>query len=239
MVWKAVLRGHDFDLQALAVLFRTGDPRVVRDGEDYHLESSSFATLSDVAQVKSAAESLLAVMNGAARTHDPSHESVELVGRFIEDEHHHSVVAADTIRLRARAGLRVVGRVVGQPGPGLPTMSDSQRFATVAQLNRNVAEALTRFASGTALDWYQLWKVWEIIREDMGGRNAIVRHGWVTDDDIDAFRASVNDPAISGDGARHARHQRSNPPRSMTKKEAQQWLAGLLRPWIDWREQNP
>ena len=70
MPWKAWLEGHEFDLETLRELFRTGDPLVAQDPSDgYYLESSALQD-SDGQLDHSAAEPLVKRINGVARAAD-------------------------------------------------------------------------------------------------------------------------------------------------------------------------
>jgi hypothetical protein len=107
----------------------------------------------------------------------------------------------------------------------------------LAQSHPDVAEVLSVLGKDSpSLDWFDLYKVYEIVRDNVGGEAALSGKDWLPKRDIKAFTVSANRPDISGDQARHARS--SGPPpkrtRPMTLSEAQQMIpsssgAGWIR----------
>jgi len=83
-----------------------------------------------------------------------------------------------------------------------------------------------------------LWKVYEVIRDDMGGKRtgkaAILNRGWATPDELERFRG-VHYPSVFGDEARHGVDEVSPPPPSdpMPLPEAQAFVSRFLTLWID------
>jgi hypothetical protein len=92
---------HEFDLETLRELFRTGDPLVAQDPSDgYYLESSALQD-SNGQLDHSAAEPLVKRINGVARATDQGFRPVHLRGRYSAPDGTMSVVAfADVGRVR-------------------------------------------------------------------------------------------------------------------------------------------
>jgi hypothetical protein len=84
------------------------------------------------------------------------------------------------------------------------------------------------------LDWYDLYKVWEILQHAAGGPKKFVTEGWVTSADINRFKASADHPSISGDAARHAREKSTpGPTLRMPLDQADTMMRGLAAKWIE------
>jgi hypothetical protein len=230
---KVWLEGHVFDLETLGDLFRSGDPLVAQDPSDgYYLESSSLQDSNGQIDV-SATETLVKRINGVARTVDVDFRPVKLKGRYTAPDGTTSVVvSADTAE--ARSKVRVTARVlsdgisVPEPPPKGP------RYVNLAAQDVNVADVLRVLGQPESLDWYDIYKVWEIVEQAVGELSQAVARGWATRADIDRLTASANHPGISGDEARHAR-MRGNPGpnRTMTMGEADALVRRLAANWIE------
>ena len=79
--------------------------------------------------------------------------------------------------------------------------------------------------------WHGLYKVFEIVRNDASTRS-IIKRGWATHAEIDAFTASANRPDVSGATARHARMSGNLPRHRMTDAEARSFIGRLVTAWI-------
>jgi hypothetical protein len=230
MAWKAWLSGHELDLATLAELFAQGDPLVANDpANGYYIESPAIGT-SDNQPDHAAAQALMKRVNGIARAVEDGFRPVGLGGRFSDPGGNVSVVLlADTIRARSKV---TVGMGGGQhPFAPLPT---GARYAALAAVRADIADALRVLGQADDLDWYDLYKAYEIVSDSAGGSARIVTNGWATKSDLDRFTASANHPDISGDGARHARQKGTAPAnRAMTMADADRLIRQLVRACIE------
>jgi hypothetical protein len=229
MGWKAHLEGHNFDLESLAEHFASGDPRVFKkDDGSYLLESAGFDHCVDAVAVKAVAEGLLATMNGAAKAANPSYQPVAVGSHFRNDTGLHAVVLAGTAVARSRVyPAAVTGGV-----PGTPSAPTAKDWHALSATDADVRDAL-RILGMSDLDWIDLYKVYEVIKHDVGGEVGITRAGWANASEISAFGASANRPDVSGDQARHARLPGSPPKRTMSLPEARQLVQRLVKGWLD------
>jgi hypothetical protein len=231
--WKAWLEGHEFDLETLGGLFRTGDPLVGRDPSDgYYLESSALQD-SNGQLDHSAAEPLVKRINGVARAADQSFRPVLLRGRYTAPDGTMSVVvAADVAEARSRAWAVAVTVSGGVPAPEPPPKGP--RYVKLADQDADVADVLRVLGQPGSLDWYDIYKAWEIVEHAVGGWRQVAARGWVTKADIDRLTASANHPGISGDEARHARMPGTpGPNRTMAMSEADALVRRLVAKWIE------
>lgn len=236
MTWKAYLQGHDFDLRTLARLFReAGDAVVARDDDGAFLTSPALDCHSDVTDVHREAVGILRKLNGVARMLDGSFRPVELVGRYDEGGNVSHIVVADTVVVRSHveaAGVVVSGSVTSVPPAVPPALGP--KFYALANSNPNVAEALSLIAAPGDLGWVDLYKLYEIVRDDLGkGQQGLISTGWITRADLSAFTGSANHPEAGGDGARHARQPGGPPNAVMTIAEAQATITRLVHRWME------
>ena len=59
-------------------------------------------------------------------------------------------------------------------------------------------------------NWVNLFKVYEIIDHDMGGKKGIVNQDWATDAEIDLFKCTAHNVRGAGEDARHAVESKIN-----------------------------
>jgi len=81
-------------------------------------------------------------------------------------------------------------------------------------------------------DWMNLYRIFEVIREDSGGDREIAAKGWATLGDINAFTGSANNASVSGDEARHGKLKGGAPKETMTLARARHFIAVLTDHWL-------
>ena len=112
-----------------------------------------------------------------------------------------------------------------------PTPTGPRQLARAAA-NSDADDLLALIGNAGALGWDPLWKALEIIKVAVGGKAPLIATGWVTDDDLDEFGYSANQPDASGADARHARRSpggkyRTGPCRSRrASSSSATWPAG-------------
>jgi hypothetical protein len=245
---KARLEGHSLDLDTLARLFRQGDPHVGVDDKDYFLTSARLdGLIDDGSKLYEVASSLLLTVNGAARVLDSGFRPVRLTLTFSDD----TGASPDIVLVppgSAELNMRIVAGVVANGVQVLDAEGEASaeqqqappppgpEYVELAKNNRDVGEALKILGKeNPSLDWNDLYKVYEIVRANVGNEETLIAKDWVPKDDIKAFTASANRPDISGDEARHARVSSSPPRRTrpMTRSEAQQLITKLVGRWVE------
>jgi hypothetical protein len=234
VIWKAFLKGDDFDLHELSVLFSSGDTQVIKDGDSYHLASTMIDSRPDGRPFYQAARHVLALVNGVGQANSSAFRPIALTGSFKEGDHNHQVVIADPVEIRGYAYAAAVATVAGPDGnlvpppppPGPDRVKKAMRHA-------DANEALQIIGRPEPTNWVDLYKVHEIVRDAMGGQIGLVNAGWVTKDDLSAFTASANRPDVTGPDARHARMSGGPPKRTMQIAEARDFIGRLLTTWLD------
>jgi hypothetical protein len=231
--WKAWLEGHAFDLETLGEVFQSGDPLVVQDPSDgYYLESSTLQD-ADGRLDQSAAQALVRRVNGVARATDQGFRPVQLTDRYTAPDGTPHVFARAGVA-EGRSKVSAVAAVLrnGVPVPEPPPKGP--RYVRLAEQDPDVADALRVLGQPDPLDWYDIYKAWEIVEHAVGGWPQVVASGWATKADLDRLTASANHPGISGDEARHARMPGSpGPNRMMAMSEGDALVRQLVANWIE------
>ncbi len=241
MSTQALLKGHQFDLASLAHLFPCGDPCVVQTVEGTFLESRElddpFAT-QDAAGMIEVAEELLARLNGTAVLHDSSFRQVSIANHFQRDNHQHVMVhdealARDSVNI-VLAEARLVADSTLSVG-GVPAASAPQGPSqlSLAAAHPDADDLLRLLGTSGSFGWDTQWKAVEIIRHAVGGTRALLATGWVTETEWDEFGYAANNPAASGDAARHSRRPPTAPPdHILTVEEGRQFIRTLAQRWL-------
>lgn len=227
-VWKALLDGHQFDLEDLPGQF-DADPEVTETDGMYWLTSTTFDGLPDAASVSTAAKVLVARINGAMRARDPGYQPVRLRDRYRSETGEHVVLGIASVT--ARGKVNVWGIAIG--GTSAPRPIGPRDYAALAATDVAAADVLAILGRGE-LDWYDLYKVFEIIRTEVGDQKALVSvcTGWGIAEHISPFRDSANHPGVSGEAARHARQSGRVPTDTMALQQGRAFIQDLARLWL-------
>lgn len=246
---RAELDGHPFDLDTLARHFPIGDSHVVVTDEGVFLEATVLDDMfDDAGRLVDTANEHLARLNGWAVLADAGYQPVRLRNRFVRDggPTHAHIVVGDEARVgdsltvvavgttEARLGaLNVTAAVDGVPME--PPPPEGPRRLAWAASNKNVDDLLALVGKAQGLSWIELYKVFEIIRDAVGGsRQDLYDKGWTTKPQLSAFTGSADHHAVSCiHKARHARQSGEPPKNTMTLDEAQQFIRHLAHRWLD------
>ena len=125
--------------------------------------------------------------------------------------------------LRALPPTITAGASVSRPGDAI--FHDLQ----LARKDKNVQDAMRLWGKDSE-SWSGLYRVYEIIRADVGGDKAL--RNWVCGDHLGLFRRTANHQDAAGDEARHARKGDQPPSKPMPLKEARRLIETLLNRWL-------
>jgi hypothetical protein len=232
--WRVGIEGPMADILPLLHSLTDSDLNVVQEHDQYFLRGDDFEVYTEAHDVLVYAESLLPLINGVAKVHFGDTDPVKLAGvSRLHPNGRREVFAfmSGIGRSRARAfGVATVTSSNGEPVAPVPGTTIASRLE-VARRYPEVGLALRFFA--TSPNWFDLYKVSELVEQDAGNVRGIVAKGWCTKADFDHFTASANNYHATGSSARHARldWRPMNQP-AMTLQEAEDFIRGLLDNWI-------
>lgn len=248
--WMVKLSSHEFDLRALASLYNEPVCRVAKDDDGaYYLTRDSFEPMADAAAVDGAARECLALVNADMRLRKPDFEPVSLDGVYSLNDDGNRVHHILLPRVVMSMNSRLYGELTVLGSDGLPVPSPEPARA-IARLQLAERDAKVRIALscwrncivGDAGFWIYAYKVYEIIRAEIGagdkkkGRQEIERRFWASSAEINGFGEAANNPAVSGETARHgAGWQTPHGVTPFNEGEALAFIQRLLNHWLDWR----
>jgi len=103
----------------------------------------------------------------------------------------------------------------------------------LAVINANKAPSFALQMLGLGDDWINLYKIYEIVRRQMGGEDTIAEKGWVPKAKLRAFRQTANSFGAIGLEARHGVETASAPSYPMEHGDAVRMIRTLLENWMD------
>lgn len=216
--WRVELSGQQFDLQELAALTATSDPRVVQEDGVYLLEASAFDSLGAAEDVYFEAVNLVPVMRGAARLANLQTREITIrrvSGRDEGGEPFHlntlSVAASAVIRIDwTEDDRQLIASAVSQ----------AHRFPHV----RRVLELLQ-----LDFNWFIARKAYEIALDDLGGqRGQLARVCGIADAELARFYEWTSREVHGGS---------KEAPRSakLEWEEAQQFFRSIIKGWLQYK----
>ncbi|MCI0560764.1 MAG: hypothetical protein MN733_19960, partial [Nitrososphaera sp.] len=198
----------------------------------YFLESRKFETLTTPEEVSSLAKEILQILTGAVRLslggRTPLH--VANIARLLPDNHREIFLTlSDTIHARTTMEVEIVkadGTIeVVAPADKVPG------WVRLGLADAKVAKAL-RLLGADEHDWVNLYRLYEVIEEDVGGLHQIANSGWSARTAIRRFKHTANSPGAVGDASRHGKESTSPPPDPMDIGEARALVELILHNWL-------
>ncbi len=239
-IWLMQLEGNVRDLQFLAEVFATGPRKVLLDGRGpgYLYESDAFHSCSTSEEVEQIAEDELAVLSGILKLERDACDGLKYgdVYRLNPNGGRDIFVRIrETLELRVEAGAvtavvtDAAGNVIAQPAPPPP------RSAVLLQLavgDAAIAKVLRLLGTQDAMTWVGLYRIHEVIEEDVGGQHKLEKQGWGSADDLRRFKHSANSVQVGGDKSRHGKEPQVPPKNPMTLAEAEAYCKYIVQAWL-------
>ena len=180
--WELRLEGDRSDLAFLSRNFNGPPLEVLFDPTDdcYLLRAASLAFLRTAQQVVDAAQPVLALLSGALRLLRSSEEilmSGAVYRRHADGKRDIALFFHETLKVRSE----VTGTlsVAGASATSLPVRaSPVVSLVEQAMKDQSVAKAL-RLLAGDPDTWVGLYRIHEVIDNDVGGERALIKKGWV------------------------------------------------------------
>lgn len=232
--WLLRLKGEKFDLEDLPSLLRLPELSVTEDDGFYYLRSSEFDSLNSPGEVCERGRALIKLINGAAKLYRDSFQGIAEDGVIlVEDDgkRHHYFYLEETLTIRSKTNAKVT--VVKSDGTEFEYPIDQpshlESWLRLAQKQKVVADALHFYREDS---WISLYKVYEIVKEDVGGGDQIANKGWATKSALNRFRHTAQSRAALGDYARHAVDKGKPPSQPMSFSEAKSLIRNVLMEWL-------
>jgi hypothetical protein len=121
------------------------------------------------------------------------------------------------------------GKVITQPEPPSPC---SAVFLELSAADPAIAEVLRLLSAPDAMTWVSLFRIHEVIEDDVEGQHKLERKGWGSADDLRRFKHSANSVQVGGDKSRHGKESLIPPKNPMTLAEAEAYAKYIVQAWF-------
>lgn len=233
--WFVTLNGEDFDLQKLSKFSNPPKIEIKLENGKYLLCSDKFNSLSEAREVVSVGKKILKIINGIAKLHFQNFGKIECDNPlFIDSEDKkHFFLLCEPAKFRLEFS-DIKFKVSKADGTIITSNEPNYINSTIdlAVSDSNVEKALRIFGSQEQ-NWSNLYKIYEIIDGDVGGKSKITSNGWASSKKIEKFHNTANNSNSVGDDARHHNPHRPAPPKPMSIQEAKDFISDLLKRWIE------
>lgn len=236
MEWYVGITGESFDLEDLSESFNLPELFITKIEEGYILKSTDFNSLENVDDVENEAEKILTLINGYAWLVLGMQRPLELAytARVKDDG---KITRFKSLSGSVRARSRVKGRISITTKEG--EVQDQEIFPadlipeiiSIAQNDENVATVL-QILGDRLKDWVNLYNIFEVVEDDVGGIPKIVEKGWATKKAIRRFKQTANSVLAIGYEARHVGKIIPPPPKEMALSEAKSFIKNIINNWI-------
>jgi len=232
MKWVAQLSGDKSDLKELSKSLKDDELRVVEQTGQYFLESEKFNGLATYKEVTSVATEILSLLTGSiklvlgGRTPIKIASIIRICKNGRRDLFGTSFVTVNT-------SIRTTSEIRGSNG----TIKMSNQADEVLKLvklgisDKKVAKALRLFGTNKH-DWVSLYRLYEVIEEDIGVIEKISRKKWATKKSINRFKQTANSPTAIGDASRHGKENTLAPSNPMKLSKAECLIEFILHNWL-------
>ncbi|MFC1938155.1 hypothetical protein ACFLWH_00625 [Chloroflexota bacterium] len=232
MDWRVQLSGDNSDLEELSKSFNSDNLKIYKDRDNYILSSSDFDGITEADIVLKKSEQILNFINGGSivvqkLTKPMQVGSINSIGDTGERNHYIFAECAHAWVVAARPTVLINGKV-----QETFSYKDLPNWILLAEQNKNVADVLNHLKTGSN-DITTLYKVYEIIAEDVGGEKTIGRNGWASRNKFKLFTHTANSPDAIGDKARHGVQKNQPPKTTMSLNEAKSFILHLVKCWLD------
>jgi hypothetical protein len=232
MKWEVQINGDALDLKELSKSLVDDDLRVREQNGQYFLESNRFENLTKSEDVSSLSDDILKVLTGAVRLslggRTPLH--VANTARVRPDGGRDVfVTVSDTIHFRDTISIEITRsdgtKEVIHPAHSVPG------WIKLGLTDQNVVKAL-RLLGTDEHTWVSLYRLFEVIEDDVGGLDKIATSGWATKISIKRFKHTANSPGAVGDASRHGKESTTPPADPMDLSEARALVEVILHNWL-------
>jgi hypothetical protein len=239
--WKVELKGHPRILRKVAERLTKGVMRITQEEDRFFLLSDRFDPEAQAPTIEREAIHCLNSLNGVAVLELGAWEQITHGGLIRVDENgrcnyvlqlqcgSHMLFGDEvTLTVRDKDGNVILAKELPNPIPDWLILSFD---------NEAVSDVL-RWWGTREHDWFWLYKIYELIEEDVAGKKQsaqLARVLCVSREAIQQFQETACDPGKErgGETARHAVPTRSPQFKPMPIGDAQDLIKALIRRWLD------
>ena len=230
--WQVKISGHKFDIDEIKESFKDSYFKILKNDNEYYIDSDTFDTCKNTTEVKKEALKLITLINGLGLVFINSFQPIKIIQEYIKkaDGKNHKIIVLEpepiVIRSKASGNFKLTKNGNKEEIKHRNVYSDLFRHAYNEPL---VQDALKYLKYG---DWINLYKAFEIVRDYCGGEHKLFEQNWAPKIDLRTFKQVAQSKEALGDQARHASKKYKPPNRKMSISEAKSLINQMLKNWI-------
>jgi hypothetical protein len=220
-----LLIGERIDIEDLIYSLRVSQWSIIKESDGYYLTCELLNKIDDIKEVESKAKQFLDILNGAANLFHGNHRTVGMgsIVQINEEGQRNVTLQVDSIsiRSRVRGDISLVGSTIEKPTTIEIWIEKSDRY-------ESIRDVLYFFKEIT---WWNLFKIFEIIRDDLGGKKNLFKY--IDKGRLNHFTQAAQSRELLGDNARHASKRYIPPTKKISLNEAYEIIKDLFNNWIN------
>lgn len=223
------LKGELEDIQLLTKFLVTGNWKIIERGNKYYLLTKISDEVLENELIRDKGLTFLEALNGAAKMIYFDFENVTINSFYIQKEEIEDHVILIDLQIKSRSKKIPEPTLSNFEGndSALPAQTVIEYYTWKSGNIKQVREVLHFFNEVT---WINLYKVFEIIRDDVGGQKNIEKlydKKW-----IKIFTQAAQSRDLLGDDARHAAKKYKVPEIELSIYDAHKIIRGIFHNWI-------
>jgi len=202
--WLVRLKGEEFDLEILPPLLHSTKLSIIKENDSYYLKSSDFDSLKSADKVRESAIAIIKRLNSAMMLFNYNFHSISEDGVLLVEKNGKrcfNLYLEESIKIRSRVSANLKAITLDGVQQIVPQHSTVESWINLAKNDKTVADVLHFFAKQ---NYASLYKVYEVIRDDIGSQQAIIKSGFVKKQKLKRFTQTAQSSLALGDEARHA-----------------------------------
>ena len=222
--WLVELEGDRAELEYLPRMsFKTWRP--TEQCGKYYLKSAEFDSSADARDVREDASRTLNVMNGLAKVMFGNFRGARVRGitRVDETGKQTQFIMPSGVPSAEKVGIPTVVTSSEQEPPQ-PPASPGAKWLEIAEKDESVARALELYGR-LEPNWIDLYKVLEVVEEDVTGEESLMAKNWVEKSKIKRFKHTAN-------WMRHPPTKYKSPKTPMSLDDARSLIRNILEAWL-------
>jgi hypothetical protein len=226
--WYIQLIGEELDFNDIERSLKNYRWNLYKEQDEVFITNEDLDETNDSKEVKSHAEEFVDILNGALKCLYGDYNTV-LVATIVEfdkitgDRKKNVFVKVKRSRPRIRVNLSIQEK-------RKPNATTIEKWLNIAEENDSVRLVLHFYKQPS---WWNLYKIYEIISEDIGTENKLKKKMYVSANELSRFTGTAQSRKHIGDEARHAANKYKGHLNPMILDEAKRLIKQVFEKWID------
>jgi hypothetical protein len=231
--WEVELTGNPTDLKQLERSFNDQEQQIIEREGKFFLKSSKFEDIDDPGEIRRISNNVAVMLTGASALRLGSKSPIRIGGVYKLEGRGRSVYV-ETNAISASARVFTTATVIRKDGKvEISNPADPVRmWLQVAQKN-SAAKDVLELLNAEKHDWVNLYRIYELIEDDVGGPSEMARIGGASKASLERFTHTSNSRKAAGIQSRHSVERTAPPKNPMAPNEARAMIFEIIKAWLN------